>query len=100
MNIGFERKGGREIKKINIYLKNAIMKPNTMHVNENKTKTKIWPGRCSGGSSTFSAVDDLSCILKLTKAEGEKITPQVGPLTSTVHCSTYVPRHNNKRKEK
>lgn len=71
VNIMFERKGGRKINKINIYLKNAITKPNTMHVNENKTKTKMWPGRCSEGSSTFSAVGDLSCILKLTKAEGE-----------------------------
>lgn len=72
MNIEFERKGGRKINKINIYLKNAIMKPNTTHVNENKIKTKMWPGRCSGGSSTFSAVGDLSRILKLTKAEREK----------------------------
>lgn len=72
MNTGFERKAGRKINKINIYLKNAIMKPNTVHVNENKTKAKMWPGRCSEGSSTFSAVGDLSCILKLTKAEGEK----------------------------
>lgn len=65
VDVGFERKGGRRINKINLYLKNAIMKPNTVHVNLNKTKTTTWPASWLRG---LPELDSQSH----TKVEGEK----------------------------